>query len=457
MNSISFNGGHSFSMKNGPSDLVKLPLLSNTVALTPPRIIGFKAKVHVKVGEKVSLGQVLFCSKKNNNLKFTSPASGVISGILYGPKRSLKAVEIDIADKKNSSYIKFSKGNIEQLSSNRIIENLINSGIWSKLKVFPGFDFIGELDTFSSKERNLFVSLFSTEPHVSEVKALLSDSKYSKIFVNGLRVCSKIFKRINLFNNNGEMPDKLNEKLGDIENVFLKNISDKYPADNPGLQCFVTNSVKAENINVYTRAFVIMEIGYLFLNGNVMQERFVSVAGNGINSRKNIIFSAGQPIRKLLDGMIDESTDYRIISGGLLTGKKISLSEYLSDDDTSIQVVIEDKERILLSFFRLGFNNLTLTKTWITGFFPKASYEISTNNNGEERACIQCGYCYDVCPVDVMPSLLMKAATINDIEKMEFLSIHECVECELCTFICPSKIEIGQHIRNGKEIIKKEG
>jgi Na+-translocating ferredoxin:NAD+ oxidoreductase RnfC subunit len=82
---------------------------------------------------------------------------------------------------------------------------------------------------------------------------------------------------------------------------------------------------------------------------------------------------------------------------------------------------------------------------------------VSTSNQGEERACIQCGYCFDICPVQIMPSLLVKASIINNIEKMESMHIHDCIECELCTFICPAKIEIGQHIKNGKDFIKKEG
>jgi Na+-translocating ferredoxin:NAD+ oxidoreductase RnfC subunit len=51
----------------------------------------------------------------------------------------------------------------------------------------------------------------------------------------------------------------------------------------------------------------------------------------------------------------------------------------------------------------------------------------------------------------------MKSSIINDIEKMESMQIHHCIECELCTFVCPSKISIGQHIKDGKDFIKKEG
>jgi Na+-translocating ferredoxin:NAD+ oxidoreductase RnfC subunit len=51
----------------------------------------------------------------------------------------------------------------------------------------------------------------------------------------------------------------------------------------------------------------------------------------------------------------------------------------------------------------------------------------------------------------------MKAAVTDDIERMEYLSISDCVECGLCTFVCPSKIELGQAIDSGKRLIEKEG
>jgi Na+-translocating ferredoxin:NAD+ oxidoreductase RnfC subunit len=51
----------------------------------------------------------------------------------------------------------------------------------------------------------------------------------------------------------------------------------------------------------------------------------------------------------------------------------------------------------------------------------------------------------------------MKASIAKDIEKMEELFIHDCAECGLCTFVCPSKIELLQIVKDGKKLIKKEG
>ena len=83
--------------------------------------------------------------------------------------------------------------------------------------------------------------------------------------------------------------------------------------------------------------------------------------------------------------------------------------------------------------------------------------EATTSQNGEERACVQCTKCIDVCPVGLMPNLVFKAALEGDIERMERVFIHDCIDCGLCTFVCPSKIELGQHIEDGKALIAKEG
>jgi Na+-translocating ferredoxin:NAD+ oxidoreductase RnfC subunit len=100
---------------------------------------------------------------------------------------------------------------------------------------------------------------------------------------------------------------------------------------------------------------------------------------------------------------------------------------------------------------------LTLSRMYGGGFLKDQEFDPTTSNNGEERACVQCGQCIEVCPVELMPNLVFKHALLKDIEKMESTFIHDCVDCGLCTFVCPSKIELAQVIEDGKTLIVKEG
>jgi len=458
MNTIQFNGGHRFVISDAPSNSIYHIASQPIIGSVPPVTSFFKPKVIIKVGDKISGGQVLFYDKKNPFLKFVAPGCGTISNIKYGKKRVLELIEIK-TDKKNDDFINFNKTSINKITSQEILNKLIDSGIWPKFKNFPGFNFV-PIDNFLETElSNLYISLFTTEPHGLNINLLLSQKKYLDFFIIGLKVITKIFKQVYIFNNKDNVSKEITEVIEQKKNISLHKILDKYPADNIGLQSWkMKNKIADNNITVSAVPFLIIEIGHLFSKGHIIQERFISVSGNGTKKKAHFIVNAGSPITSFVNSIeTKQIDDIRFIEGNILTGRQISNTDYLSDYEQSIQVIKEDRERIPLVFFRLGLNKLTLFKTWFSGFFPSVTRTPSTNNNGEERSCIQCGYCLNICPTELMPNILMKASLINDIEEMEHMDIDECIECELCTFICPSKIEIGHIIKSGKDFIKKEG
>ena len=76
---------------------------------------------------------------------------------------------------------------------------------------------------------------------------------------------------------------------------------------------------------------------------------------------------------------------------------------------------------------------------------------------GSPRNFVMNGIYEDVCPVDLLPMHLAKSILADDIEESEKHGILDCAECGLCTFVCPSKIEVGEIIRGGIDAIFKEG
>ncbi len=65
----------------------------------------------------------------------------------------------------------------------------------------------------------------------------------------------------------------------------------------------------------------------------------------------------------------------------------------------------------------------------------------------------------DVLPMDILPNPLYRSILACDIEEMTQLGILECDEEDfaLCSFACPSKIDVGAVIRRGLDIMKTEG
>ena len=77
-NDIRVKNGLSINLKGAPENIVKKAPFPKTVSINPSDFHLITPKMVVKVGEKVSTGDVVFFSKKNPEIKFCSPVSGEI-------------------------------------------------------------------------------------------------------------------------------------------------------------------------------------------------------------------------------------------------------------------------------------------------------------------------------------------------------------------------------------------
>jgi len=75
------------------------------------------------------------------------------------------------------------------------------------------------------------------------------------------------------------------------------------------------------------------------------------------------------------------------------------------------------------------------------------------NNFTKTKECIECGKCSGICPVNLIPSYIMKYS--NNKTKLKLLKPQRCIGCGLCSYICPSKIELMEHVILAKEKVIK--
>ena len=99
-----------------------------------------------------------------------------------------------------------------------------------------------------------------------------------------------------------------------------------------------------------------------------------------------------------------------------------------------------------------------MSKSYFSWLTPKKKYHLNTNYNGEERAYVGTGQYEKALPMDIYPMQLVKACMIHDIDAMEQLGIYEVSEEDmaLCEFVCTSKMEVQNIIREGLDLVKKE-
>lgn len=461
MAKIDFHGGHKFRLKHGPSDDVATVSAPAVVAYNPAGFYGLKQRLVVKEGDTVKLGQELFHHKKDPRLKFTAIAGGVVKAINYGPRRVLESVEIEVAaDEDAVSWPTTARAGLAKLDRQDVIDRLAESGLWVKFNVFKDIGFAplpGKNPADNDPHhpmpppkdiKAIYVSAFATEPHAPKASVVLGGNEAD--FAAGLEVLRQVATTYLFTKEGATLPSEATA----VNGVERREIVDRFPAESVGLQVWHTEVVGKQEVALGLSMEDVIDIGHLFTKGTIRSARTFAVAGKAAASGQHYASRIGVPVTAFTETAGD---DLRFVAGGLFWGRKVAADTYMGIKDRALEIMPEDRYRRPLNFFRLGFDRLTLSRTYGAGFNTSAEREATTNMDGEERPCVQCGACIDVCGAELMPNLVFKAALTKDIERMEATGITDCDTCGLCTFVCPSKIEIDKHIFDGQVLIANDG
>ena len=71
-------------------------------------------------------------------------------------------------------------------------------------------------------------------------------------------------------------------------------------------------------------------------------------------------------------------------------------------------------------------------------------------------ACIRCGRCIDVCPMNLRPAELERAYDRKDTERLAALKVNLCINCGSCTYVCPAKRNLAQEHQLAKELLRRK-
>jgi Na+-transporting NADH:ubiquinone oxidoreductase subunit A len=145
----------------------------------------------------------------------------------------------------------------------------------------------------------------------------------------------------------------------------------------------------------------------------------------------------------------------------VLSGKKAmgEVFGYLGRYDRQISVLKEGRERVFLGWLSPGRKRFSTLPIYLSRFLGVKRFDFTTTTNGSPRAMVPIGTFERVMPMDILPTFLLRALLVGDIEQAEKLGALELDEEDLalCTFVCSGKTDYGPVLRRNLEMIEKEG
>lgn len=445
---ITIKKGLDLPIAGAPSQVISDGKAINKVALLGEEYVGMRPTMHVRVGDEVKKGQILFEDKKNPGVKFTSPASGKVIEVNRGAKRVLQSVVIEVAGEEQVTFDKFEAGQLAGLDRAAIETQLVESGLWTALRTRP----FSKVPALGSTTQAIFVTAMDTNPLAAEPELIINEQP--EAFVAGLDILSALTDgKVYVCKKGTSLPRSAQSNVE--EHVF----SGPHPAGLVGTHMHFLYPVNVANVAWNIGYQDVIAFGKLFLTGELYTDRVISVAGPVVNNPRLVRTTLGASLENVTDNELMPG-EVRVISGSVLTGTHATGPHaYLGRYHNQISVLREGRDKELFGWAMPGKNKFSVTRSFLGHLFKGQLFNMTTTTNGSDRAMVPIGNYERVMPLDMEPTLLLRDLCAGDNDSAQALGALELDEEDLalCTFVCPGKYEYGQLLRECLDTIEKEG
>ena len=418
-------------------------------ALVPDDFCGVTPKVVVKDGDYVRVGWPLFIDKNHPEVKFVSPVSGMVTHVERGERRKL--LSISVVPEAEQDYEQFGKKSLSDLNADQVKEALLEAGLFAFFRQRP-YDIVANPEV---QPKAIFVSAFDSAPLAPDFEYVLEGQEMD--FQTGLDALAKLAPTYL-----GISSKQTNPALSLAKNVILTVFEGPHPAGNVGVHINKLNPIN-KGENVWTLgAEEVLFIGRFFNKGIVDLTRTISLVGSEVSDPCYYKVKVGALLSALTDGRVKQNETLRIISGNVLTGKRVTPAGYLGAHDTMVTVIPEGNDvSELAGWIMPRLNQFSVNHSyfsWIIDAFKKRQYTFDARIKGGERHMIMSGEYDKVFPMNIFPEYLLKAIIAMDIDRMEELGIYEVVpeDFALCEFVDSSKVELQYIVRQGLDLLRNE-
>lgn len=450
MGTIALKKGLDIPLSGTPDQALSEGNLIRRVALIGPDSPGMRPNLAVGVGDRVKLGQLLFTDRKREAIRYTSPGSGTVGAIHYGERRMFLSLVVELDGREDEvTFPSFRPEQLPDLSESAVRDQLLVSGLWTAVRTRP---FGGVADP-GIVPHSLFVTAMDTQPLAPDVAIVLEGRE--RDFVSGLQVL------VRLTPGNVYVCQSPGSKIPvpDSDRIRVQAFAGPHPAGLPGTHIHFLDPLHRNKQVWVVEAQDVAAIGRLFLTGRLESNRIVSIAGPEVLRPRLVRTRLGASIDDLISGECVPGLR-RVLSGSVLNGWQAEDPlAFLGRYHQQVTVLAEERTRRFLGWLDPGLNLFSVKNIVASRLLKKRRFAFTTAQHGGRRSIIPSGSYEKVMPLDILPTYLLRALAVDDVEEAEKLG---CLELEeedlaLCTFVCSSKIDHGRNLRRVLNLIQKEG
>lgn len=420
-------------LSNG-TPIATLPLAKTYLVPIPQ--VGENCTLAVKLGDKVLKGTPLTQGPSIWHLPVHAPTSGTIVAIEPRASNHASALPVNTcvieADGKDT-WCELAYNDLDSLSHQQIIDKIHQAGVAG----MGGAAFPSHIKLNPASEIDLvIINGVECEPYISSDDRLMRE--YSQDILAGIGIIYRLLtpKRIVIAIEDNK-PEAIKAMQMAVAQSALPTgstrvtvIPTKYPSggEKQLIQIITGREVPSGAIPAKL-GIVVHNVGTAFaIHQAVVQdkplvERVVTVTGKNVGKPGNYWLPIGTPVEHvLMQTEFKPEAEQKIIVGGPMMGHALP----------TINVPILK-----------GTNCILVPSNQEIGVTP------------EEKACIRCGECANVCPALLLPQQLFWHAKAEEYDKAASFNLKDCIECGCCSYVCPSDIPLVEYYRIAKSALKQ--
>jgi len=408
---ITIKKGLDVPVQGTPQQVIHDGPTIKTVATLGEEFVGMRPTMHVKVGDRVKKGQVLFADKKNEGVLFTAQAAGVVTEINRGEKRVLQSVVIEIDGEEQETFANYSANELASVAREDVVSNLVKSGLWTALRTRP----YSKVPAIDSVPAAIFVSAMDTNPLAANPEVVIKEE--SEAFKNGLTVLSR------LTDNEVFVSKAPGADIPVTGNVAVNEFAGKHPAGLVGTHIHFLKPASAEKFVWHVGYQDVIAFGKLFVTGQLDSSRVISLAGPIAKNPRLVRTILGASTAELVANETNEG-ESRVVSGSLLLGQTAQgVHAYLGRYHVQVSLVAEGREKEFMGYMYPGPNKFSVTRAYMSHLFPSKLFNMTTTTNGSSRAMVPIGNFERVMPLDILPTLLLRDICAGDTDSAQQIKL----------------------------------